>query len=201
MKKDLHSHYSDAELQVRHDQSVHDYPYIDLSSHEYVIINVERSVWGVIRIWAIVMAIFIVTAIAMVFMTLMASSNQILNIILIGAGLIICSLLIGGMSVRTFHRNQFVVTNERVYMHIQTTPFSYRVQNIEIENVEDFSYSQTGFLENMLGYGSLRLSTIGDEHSYPFNFVANPEEQFKVINEVVQAVDPDRPTRYRPKNQ
>ena len=48
----------------------------------------------------------------------------------------------------------------------------------------------------MLNYGSIRLSTVGDEQTYLFTYVDRPKEQFRVINHVVQQVDEGAPTKY-----
>jgi hypothetical protein len=106
--------------------------------------------------------------------------------------------LIGGAIAQyVFRQNFFVVTNERVFARIQTTPFSYRTQNVEVEHIEDCSYRQNGPIQAILNFGTIRLSTIGDEQTYRFTFVSRPAEQFKVINRVVQVVDEDVATKYR----
>ena len=187
---------NDPNWQAKHDQSVINYPEIVFAPHEYVVIDVKRSAWGVARIWffALIMAILFI-----VFTVLVGQNvpgNQILTTSLLGFLMVIVSFIGGAIATSVFRQNCMIATSERVYMRIQHTPFSFRVQNIEMENIEDCSYAQRGLLQMMLGYGSLRLSTIGDEQTYPFTFVANPEQQFTVVNSIVQAVDQDKPIRF-----
>lgn len=43
------------------------------------------------------------------------------------------------------------------------------------------------------GYGSLRLSTEGDETTYRFSFVENPSKQVALLNNAVEAFKNGRP--------
>ena len=184
--------------QADHDRSVHDYPDIQFSPTEYVVIDVQRSPWGIVRIWLIALAIFIAMGIIVV---LINRTSPVGTTLFVNVALFICAiilpLLIGLVGTYIYHRNTFIVTNERIISHIQFTPFAKRLQNVEIEHIEDCSFAQHGLLSIMFNYGTIRLSTIGDEQTYLFTFVDNPQAQFQVINHVVQQVDEGEPTRYR----
>ena len=183
------------EIQARHEQSVHDYPFLNFMPKEYMIIDVKRSVWGYVRIWGVVFAMAATLISASIILGSM--SGESVTGFIIGCALALCVFIGGTIAASVFKKNKFIVTNERVYMYIQITPFAHRVQNIELKKVEDFSYTQNGIFETMLNYGAIRLSTVGDESSYPFDFVDHPAEQFKTINAIVKTV---RSKQYRPKN-
>ncbi|MCL1876601.1 hypothetical protein FWF74_00975 [Candidatus Saccharibacteria bacterium] len=190
----------DIEIRARHDQSAHDYPFLTLEAKEYVVTNVERSIWGRVRIWGIAILLAIALMAATVLIGYTTGDSQLVISFLIGGLLALCVLVCGGIAVSVFNKNTFIVTNFRVYMHIQTTPFSFRVQNIELKKIEDFSYSQSGMLEIMLNYGSIKFTTVGDETSYPFDYVDDPSEEFKVINEVIKVANSGHPKHHHPKN-
>ena len=182
------------ELQKRHEESVAQYPYLNLSSCEYIVIDVERSIWGIVQIWFFACVAALAVLAATVFMAQSSGgANQ-------GAvvGLIASAACVAGGMVAThvYRQNYFVVSNERVFARIQFSPFARRSQNVELEHVEDCSVRQAGIVQTLLNYGSIRLSTVGDEHTYRFTFVSRPEEQFSIINKVVQAVDEGESTRY-----
>ena len=60
-------------------------------------------------------------------------------------------------------------------------------------NIEDTSFSQAGPIQYLFGYGSIRLSTEGDETTYRFDYVVNPKEQVAKINNAVEAFKDGRP--------
>lgn len=189
-------HLTPAE-QADHDRSVHDYPNISFSPTEYVVIDVQRSPWGIARVWLFALLIFLAMgAIAI----LMHQTSPIEMSTAVYAGLFIATIaataLVGIVGTHIYRNNSFIVTNERVISHIQTTPFAVRTQNVELEHIEDCSVAQTTPAQHIFNYGSIRLSTVGDEQTYLFTFVDRPREQFSVINRVVQQVDEGEPTRY-----
>lgn len=184
--------------QADHDRSVHDYPDIQFSPSEYVVIDVVRSIWGLARIWLFAIVIFVALSLItlLIHQTSPTSLSQWVYVALFVATIVI-TLLVGIVGSHVYRRNSFIVTNERVIAHIQMTPFAQRTQNVELEHIEDCSIAQTSPLQHILNYGSIRLSTVGDEQTYLFTYVTDPHRQFAVINRVVQQVDEGEPTRYR----
>lgn len=192
------NHLTSAE-QADHDRSVHDYPDIQFSPTEYVVIDVQRSIWGLVRIWLFALIIFIAMGIIMLLIDqttpIKLNAAAELGLLIIT---IVLPLLVGSIGTSVYRKNTFIVTNERIFANIQYTPFASRSQNVEIEHIEDCSVAQTNPLQLLLDYGSIRLSTIGDEQTYLFTFVDRPKEQFRIVNHVVQQVDEGQATRYKP---
>lgn len=184
------------ELQEKHDESVRLYPEIHFSDHEYVVIDIERTIWGLIFIWLAALAIFAVILLFAVMMFKTAGADPFTMFVIVVGSAIIC-LFGGSIGHWIYRRNFFVVTNERIISRVQISPFSHHTQNVEIEHIEDCSHHQNGLIQTILNYGSIRLSTVGDEQTYRFSFVARPEEQFRIVNRVVQIVDEEPPTKYR----
>jgi hypothetical protein len=183
------------ELQQKHDMSVELYPDIQFAKTEYVVIDVQRTIWGLVLIWLVAIAAFIVVLLFAATMLMIAETDPFIMFVIVVTSGIVC-LAGGAIGQYVFNQNSFIVTNERVFAHIQNTPFSYRTQNVEAEHIEDCSYRQNGPIQAMLNFGTIRLSTVGDEQTYRFTFVARPAEQFKIINKVIQIVDEDSPTKY-----
>ncbi len=48
-------------------------------------------------------------------------------------------------------------------------------------------------IQQMFNYGSLRLSTEGDETTYRFNYVYDPREKVGILNNAVEAFKNGRP--------
>lgn len=105
-------------------------------------------------------------------------------------------LLVSALSyiyVWVYQNNKFFLTNESVIQEIQVSLFSRHEQTVSLQNIEDASYRQQGILQTMFNYGSIRLSTEGDETTYRFNFVADPKRHIAILNDAVEAFKNGRP--------
>ena len=101
---------------------------------------------------------------------------------------------IGGyIAYWVYTANKFFLTNESVIQEIQLGLFTHHEQTVSLANVEDASYDQHGIIQMMFNYGSIRLSTEGEETTYRFSFVANPKQQIATLNNAVEAFKNGRP--------
>ncbi|MCL2173788.1 hypothetical protein FWH58_00585 [Candidatus Saccharibacteria bacterium] len=182
------------ELQLKHDQSVENYPDIQFLSTEYVIIDVQRTIWGLVLIWLVAIVAFAVILLFAATIIAVAQVDPLVMFTIVVASGIIC-LVGGAVGQYVFHQNFFIVTNKRVFARIQNSPFAYHLQNIDLRHIEDCSYFKNGLLQMLFDVGTIRLSTISDEQTYLFTFVARPTEQFKIVNQVVQTVHKSRGLR------
>jgi hypothetical protein len=192
------SELTPAEL-ADHARSVADYPDLDLSDDEYVVVDVERHGIAYCGIWAAVITVAVVMIVGPYFIANLKTNLFSINagsLYMAGIAAAALTLLCGAIAQWVLKRNYFIVSNQRVFVRYQSTPFSHRTQVIEIENIEDISYSQHTVFQMIFGYGTIRMSTIGEEHTYMFHYTKDPETQMKTINRVVQAVDEDQTTKY-----
>jgi len=186
------------EVQARHDESVQKYPFLNLSEAEYVISAVRRHPIGLIApmISAGVVAIILLVV-------LIALPAIVASIGLVGVSLaplyvagVMMLLLVGigaYISVWVYRNNQFFLTNESVIQEIQTSLFARHEQTVSLSSIEDASFRKEGVLQSMLDYGSIRLSTEGDETTYRFNYVSHPKDQIAVLNNAVESFKNGRP--------
>ena len=175
--------------QADHDRSAHDYPELQLSPTEYVVIDVERSNWGYILIWLTAVAAFLVVIAVVILVEQTTSIANFSLLLIVGFATAFLCIVGGLVAAYVYRASYFILTNERVLQHIQAAPFSYRNQNIEIERVEDCSFHQSNIAQMLLDFGTIRLSTVGNEQTYIFTFAARPGEQFRVINNLVHQVE------------
>ena len=196
MEEQKKSQLSPAEL-ADHDRSVHDYPWLDLEDDEYVVSDIIRTKIGRFFIWfCSIGATVLLVAIAYIsFYTEQMIGGEILSSVCLFCAVI--SVLVGIILNCIYGRNSLIVTNQRVFGRVQVSLFSCRIQSLELEHVEDVSFDQSGLLPMMFNYGSIRMSTVGDEHTYKLTFADNPAEQVKAVKKVVHAVDEQEPTKYR----
>ncbi len=187
------------EAKEKHDQSKRKFSYLNLSEGEYVISAITRHPIGLLGIWGIV-GLLVAMFTAGIFMvmgsigeTSFVGEGSIPSLAMILLGLIVLTFLVGIIATVIYESNRFFLTNESVTQHIQTGLFAKKEQTISLGNIEDASFKQTGVLQHLLNYGSLRLSTEGDETTYRFSFVENPTRQVALLNNAVEAFKNGRP--------
>jgi uncharacterized membrane protein YdbT with pleckstrin-like domain len=191
-------HISD-EARSRHEDSKRRYPFLNLSEGEYVISAIRRHPIGLLSIWFVVViyAVFMVLALSFVRVNQSVLGGLVTADGLTGVMAILLLLIVFGASLMTYAylQNKFFLTNESVIQEIQTSIFARREQTVSLENIEDASFRQQGLLQMVFNYGSIRLSTQGDETTYRFNYVSNPRRQISILNNAVEAFKNGRPVR------
>jgi len=184
-----------------HDDSVKRYPHLNLSEGEFVVLDVKRHPIGLllpvlatgVTILALIAVLIIYPSEASLSMsagpTLPAYGDAFLVLmilmLLVGVG--------GAIAVWVYLQNQFYMTNESVIQEIQHSLFSRHEQTVSLGSIEDASFKQSGILQMMLNYGTVRLSTEGEETTYRFTYVANPRNHVAVLNNAIEAFKNGRP--------
>ncbi len=188
------------EVKEKHDESKRRFPYLNLSDGEYVISAVRRHPIGLLAIWAVVGVALTMIAAALFaainsnsVISSFISPSSIPSLAMLLLGLMVFIFLGGVLATVVYNGNRFFLTNESVTQHIQISLFSKKEQTISLTNIEDASFRQHGILQTLLNYGSLRLSTQGDETTYRFTFVEDPGNQVALLNNAVEAFKMGRP--------
>lgn len=186
------------EIEAKHRDSVARYPEIRLSAGEYVIETVRRHPIGMVSIWAFVgLIVIIMLAIIPTYainLEWLAHSvkvpveNMPSPLVIAAPALFVAVLAaLGGLvSTYVYLGNRFYLTNESVIQHVKTSLFNNKTQVINLINVEDVSSEQNGIIQQLFGYGTIRLSTQGEETIYHFYYVANPQKVVNDINDTVE---------------
>ena len=185
------------EIMKRYEESQKKYSHLNLSKGEYVISAVKRHPIGLLQIWFVVAVLILLFGGLFYMLFLQQDGGNILDVIRGDEALTGGVAILGALSVLIFmgglvasyiyNSNRFYLTNESVIQEIQTTIFSKHEQTVSLSNIEDASYKQNGILPHLFNYGTIRLSTEGDETTYSFSFVANPKQHIAVLNNAVEA--------------
>ena len=187
------------EVKRKHEESATRYPLLNLSDGEYVICAVRRHPIGLVG--PVLVTALLVSLLMMGLFNYDAVTQALgfaelpdFGPILLSGVLAILLVLVGGyIAIWVYQNNQFFLTNESVIQEIQVSLFARREQTVSLENIEDASYHQRGILQTLLDYGSIRLSTEGDETTYRFSYVASPKRQIAILNNAVEAFKHGRP--------
>lgn len=187
------------ELRKKHEASAKKYPHLNLSQGEYVISAVRRHPIGLVPIVLIVGLLVSACFGAIPFYTQFLADNTTgapvsTGVVTLLALLLSSLIIIGGyLAVYIYLNNRFFLTNESVIQEIQISLFSKHEQTVSLANIEDASFRQSNIFETIFNYGTIRLSTEGDETTYRFNYVAHPKKEIAILNNAVEAFKNGRP--------
>lgn len=186
------------ESKRRHAESIKAFPSLNISEHEYVISAVRRHPIGMIApLVATGISISIIFAIILNYGYLSETFDlppEAFGAALLMGILMTALFIIGGyLAIWVYTSNRFFLTNESVIQEIQSSIFDHREQTVSLMNIEDASYTRNGPLQTLLNYGSIRLSTEGDETTYRFDYVSDPKRQIAILNNAVEAFKNGRP--------
>lgn len=190
------------EVKQRHDESLVKYPELNLSEQEYIISAVHRHPIGMLG--PIIAAGLLVAVLAFLLGAYPAVSTQVagstgsalpdVSIVTLVATVFMGLAALGAyVACWVYLKNKFYLTNESVIQEIQTSLFTHNEQTVSLANVEDVSFEQKGIIQAIFNYGSIRLSTEGEESTYRFSYVAHPKQQTATLNNAVEAFKNGRP--------
>jgi len=190
---------SDA-VMLKHNRSKQVYPSLNLSDGEYVISAVKRHPIGLfvpisVGIFLIAIAFSALFNFDLVILAFQLNSNKVSISLFIVPIILFILLVIVGTYVfyHIYTSNRFFLTNECVIQEIQTGLFTKLEQTVSLSNIEDASFTQIGIIQQIFDYGSIRLSTEGDETTYRFSYVSNPKYHIAILNNAVEAFRNGRP--------
>lgn len=185
------------ELKQKCDSSRKKYPFLNLSEGEYVILAVRRHPIGLVApIGGTVLALMLIFGLTAVYTGMtMANPNlpAVGDVMLIAILFALLVTIFGYFATWIYIQNKFFLTNESVVQEIQSSLFAKREQTVSLGSIEDASFKQTNFIQTFFHYGTLRLSTEGDETTYRFQYVSEPKKQVAVLNNAIEAFKNGRP--------
>jgi uncharacterized membrane protein YdbT with pleckstrin-like domain len=185
---------------ARHDASKKLFAHLNLSEGEFVITSVRRHPIGMlvpISVGILLMSLTLAVLFNLdILVQTFATSPSLFNQSVFVLPLILLTVLIGLGTYAVydvFTSNRFYLTNESVIQEIQVTLFSRNEQTVSLASIEDVSFDQKGIFQQLLNYGSIRLSTEGDETTYSFTYVGSPHRDVAILNDAVEAFKNGRP--------
>ena len=175
-------------VKIRHERSVKDFPFLKLEDNEYVEFAFKRA-----RIWLNLILgglaaglILILLAFLLVLMGQDTIDSTGVNFLYIILGSLLAAVLLAGLfTVIVYRGNKLFVTNKHVIQMIMLSPMANSLSMIDLSSIEDTSFSQSGIIQKLLGYGTFRLSTIGEETTYTFKKSDITSEELRAVSKLV----------------
>ena len=177
---------------MRHERSRKDHPQLPLEDDEYVELVIDRTKVGLFLIWGATLLAIALVGISILVLalnpntfTMNDTARSYLFMLLI---VVLVVLTVGGFILSYVYRhNRMYITNQRI-IHYSTHALFARSKNvIGLVSVEDVSFRQDSIIQHLFRYGTVRLSTVGDETTYTFPFVDTPVDEINTIASLVHA--------------
>lgn len=187
-------------IKLKHQSSLEKYPSVNLSEGEYIISAVKRHPVGLFVPIALSIVLGIVSFIALFNYDFLIDKFKIggntvsASVVILSIIVFICLVTVSAyISYYVYFSNRFFLTNESVIQEIQNGLFSKTEQTVSLANIEDASFTQSGILPQIFNYGTIRLSTEGEETTYTFSYVAHPKRHIDKLNNAIEAFKNGRP--------
>ncbi len=161
---------------IRHERSKKDFPGLNLDDGEYVEFAFHRSRACLILIFGALFVSLVIILLAFL-LSLMGAS------LLDEMGRNFLFIILGALLAATVQK-------------VMDSPVSKSINTIDLSSVEDVSFHQKGILPSLFHYGTLRLSTVGDETTYTFKYSDISPEDLKAVTKLVtSAKKPQKPPK------
>lgn len=175
-------------VKIRHERSVKDFPFLKLEENEYVEFAFKRA-----RIWLNLILgslsaglILILLAFLLVLMGQSSIDSTGVSFLYIILGALLAAVLLAGLFTMIVYRgNKLFVTNKHVIQMIMVSPLANSLNMIDLSSIEDTSFSQNGIMQKIFGYGTFRLSTVGEETTYTFKNSDITQEELRAVSKLV----------------
>lgn len=175
-------------VKIRHERSKKDFPFLKLEDGEYVEFAFSRAriclgmiFGGVAMGMILILLAFLIILLGQNSLDAMGR-NFMYTILTI---LVMVALLIGLVAVIVYRGNRLFVTNKHVIQMVMQSPVSTSLNMIDLASVEDASFRQDGILQKLFRYGTLRLSTVGDETTYTFPYSDISHDDLKAVSKLI----------------
>lgn len=173
---------------IRHERSVKDFPFLELEDNEYVEYAFKMAkTWLYLILGGLAAGlIFILLAFLLVLMGRDSLDETGANFLYIILGALLFSVfLVGLFTIMVYRGNKLFITNKHVIQMTMVSPMASSVNMIDLASIEDTSFSQNGIMQKMFGYGTFRLSTVGEETTYTFKKSDITAEELRAVSKLV----------------
>ena len=175
-------------VKIRHARSKKDFPGLKLEDDEYVEFAFSRAR---VCLWLILGGTLLgLIVILLAFLLVLMGQSMIdemgkhfLFIILFA--LLAAAVIISLVALRIYRGNKLIITNKHVIQTIMNSLVSTSVNIIDLGSVEDASFRQENLLQKVFSYGTLRLSTVGDETTYTFPYADVSSEELRGVTRLI----------------
>ena len=175
-------------VKIRHEKSKKEYPFLKLEEGEYVEFAFRRAKISLFAVLAQIALGLLVVLLA--FLVVLMGQNTLdtmgRNFLYVLLGIVVMMAAVACLVAYMVYRgNRLFVTNKRVVQMIMKSPLATSLNMIDLASIEDASFHQAGLAQKLFRYGTLRLSTVGDETTYTFTHSDITPSELKAVSKLV----------------
>jgi uncharacterized membrane protein YdbT with pleckstrin-like domain len=93
----------------------------------------------------------------------------------------VIAFLVMVLATYLYKQNTLILTSRNITQILQYGIFSRKVSQLNVDNVEDVTAVQNGFLPTIFNYGTLKIETAGEQMNFHFIFCPNAGYYAKII--------------------
>ena len=175
-------------VKIRHERSKKDFPFLKLDDDEYVEFAFTRAkvcfamIFGGVAIGLIlILIVFLLVVLGQ--RTIDEMGRNFMYLILVA--LMMASVVIGLVALMVYRGNRLFITNKHSIQMVMKSPLATSINVIDLQSIEDASFSQNGILQKLFNYGTFRLSTVGDETTYTFEYSDIKPAELKEVSKLI----------------
>ncbi len=175
-------------IKIRHERSKKDFPFLRLDEDEYVEFAFTRAKICLAMIFGGVAAglIFVLLAFLLVVLgqnVIDEMGRNFMYILLVT--LLAVAISVGLVALMVYRGNRLFITNKHAIQMVMKSPFATSINLIDLSSIEDASFSQNGILQKIFNFGTFRLSTVGDETTYTFEYSDIKPHELKEVSDLI----------------
>ena len=182
-------------IKIRHERSKKDFPKLKLQEDEYVEFVFKRAKICLLLIMGgTAISVILILFAFLIFLLGQAMIDDMgrrFLFIILGA-LLFAAVIIGLVAYIVYSGNRLYVTNRHVVQLVMNSLVSSSENIIDLPSIEDVSFRQEGILQQMFHFGTLRLSTVGDETTYTFPYSDISTDELRAVTELISAAKATR---------
>lgn len=155
------------------------HPLVVLQPGERVVCEIKRHPFGIITQY-LMTGLLIVVALAVGLFVAPQLSNssdtaQAAPLVYGALGILVIFAL-GFLAVASsiYWKNRWIVTTDSITQILQPSLFGRQVSQLSMDDLEDITVQQTGVLQTMFNFGTLRAETAGERSKFVFIYCPNP---------------------------
>jgi len=176
-------------------QSVYN-PLEVMSAGEQNLMEIKRHPFGLVGLYiaSIAAIVLILIGAALIPHYVDSLTSQDKTGLVAGAAIVIAIVLLYMyISVTIYKGNRWIVTSDSITQVSQVGLFRKQTSQLSLANLEDVTFEQTSFIQQMLGFGTLKVESAGERSKFSFAFCPKPDSCAKKIIAAHEAFIAARP--------
>lgn len=160
--------------------------FVVLQPGERVIFQIKRHPFGLLSQYittGLLVVVALVVAILVVPKIDSSSTVQGISVLIYGAlGLLVAfAVIFLAVANSIYWKNKWILTSDSLTQILKPSLFGQQVSQLSLDDLEDVTVIQSGILQTMFHFGTLRAETAGERSKFVFIYCPNPNQYARQI--------------------